>query len=43
MASNISLTAAALKAGPLFVLDAVLEDNDVSLHIDGLKKEERPW
>jgi predicted RecB family nuclease len=35
---HVPLTAAALKRGPLFVLDAVLEDEIVSLHFDGLKR-----
>jgi predicted RecB family nuclease len=35
---NIPLTAAALKEGPSFVLDATLEDDHLSLHFDGLKK-----
>src|SRR3954447_22857701 len=38
LARNIPLTAAALKAGPLYLLDALLEDDQVSLHFDGLKK-----
>src|SRR5262245_11884265 len=33
-----SLTAAVLKAGPTFVLDALLEDDSFSLRFDGLKR-----
>src|SRR5262245_46600674 len=32
------LTAAVLKAGPAFVLDAFLEDDSFSLRFDGLKR-----
>jgi predicted RecB family nuclease len=35
---NIPLTVSALKAGPSFVLDATVEDDQMSLHLDGLKK-----
>src|SRR4051794_26524320 len=42
VARNIPLTAAALKAGPLFILDAALEDDVVSLHIDGLRRVDGP-
>jgi predicted RecB family nuclease len=42
VARNVPLTAAALKAGPLFVLDAGLEDDVVSLHFDGLKRVDGP-
>jgi predicted RecB family nuclease len=35
---NIPLTAAGLKSGPHFILDATLEDDHVSLHFDGLKQ-----
>jgi predicted RecB family nuclease len=38
VARDISLTAAALRAGPSFVLDATLEDDLLSLRFDGLKK-----
>jgi predicted RecB family nuclease len=38
VARNVPLTPAALKRGPAFVLDAVLEDEAVSLHLDGLKR-----
>jgi predicted RecB family nuclease len=38
VARNVPLTADALKAGPLFVLDTVLEDDPVSLHFDGVKR-----
>jgi predicted RecB family nuclease len=38
VARNIPLTVAALKPGPLFVVDATLEDDLVSLHFDGLKR-----
>jgi predicted RecB family nuclease len=40
LARNVPLTAATLKRGPLFVLDADLEDDLVSLHLDGLKRVE---
>jgi predicted RecB family nuclease len=39
---NVPLTAAALKAGPAFVLDTTLEDDLVSLHFDGIKKVDGP-
>jgi predicted RecB family nuclease len=39
---GVPLTAAALKPGPLFVLDAVLEDDLASLHFDGLKRVDGP-
>jgi predicted RecB family nuclease len=42
VARNIPLTGAALKAGPLYVLDALLEDDHVSLYFDGLKKVDGP-
>jgi predicted RecB family nuclease len=35
---NVPLTVAALKEGSAFVLDAVLEDDQLSLHFDGLKR-----
>ncbi len=35
---NIPLTTSALKQGPLFILDATLEDDFISLSFDGLKK-----
>jgi predicted RecB family nuclease len=38
VARNVPLTAAALKPGPAFVLDAALGDDAVSLHVDGLKR-----
>jgi predicted RecB family nuclease len=38
VARNIPLTAAALKAGPPYALDVLLEDDHVSLRFDGLKK-----
>jgi predicted RecB family nuclease len=38
VARDVPATAAALKRGPLFVLDALLEDDLVSLHVDGLKR-----
>src|SRR4051794_22176908 len=38
VARDISLTAAALRAGPSFVLDATLEDDLVNLRFDGLKR-----
>jgi predicted RecB family nuclease len=40
VARNVPLTAAALKRGPAFVLDVALEDEAVSLHVDGLKRVE---
>ena len=42
VARNIPLTAAALKPGPLFILDADLEDDRVRLRFDGLKRVEGP-
>src|SRR2546428_2162137 len=36
--STIPLTTSALKRGPCFVLDATIEDNHISLSVDGLKK-----
>jgi predicted RecB family nuclease len=42
VARDISLTAAALRAGPSFVLDATLEDDLLSLRFDGLKKVDGP-
>ena len=42
MARDISLTAAALRAGPSFVLDATLEDDLLSLRFDGLKRVDGP-
>ena len=42
MARDIPLTAAALQAGPSFVLDATLEDDLLSLRFDGLKKVDGP-
>jgi predicted RecB family nuclease len=42
VARTIPLTAAALKARPLFVLDALLEDEVVSFHFDGLKRVDGP-
>jgi hypothetical protein len=42
VARNVPLAAAALKAGPLFVLDAGLGDDLVSLHFDGRKRAGRP-
>jgi predicted RecB family nuclease len=38
VARNISLTTAALRAGPTFVLDASLDDDCLSLVFDGLKR-----
>jgi hypothetical protein len=38
---NVPLTAAALKAGPAYVLDATLEDDLVRLHLDGLTRRNR--
>jgi predicted RecB family nuclease len=37
---NVPLTAATLREGPSFVLDATLEDDSLSLAFDGLKKVE---
>ncbi len=42
VARYVPLTTAALKQGPLFVLDAVLENEIVSLHLDGLKRVDGP-
>ena len=42
MARDIPLTAAALRAGPSFVLDATLEDDVLSLRFDGLKRVDGP-
>ena len=42
MARDIPLTAAALRAGPSFVLDATLEDDLLSLGFDGLKRVDGP-
>jgi hypothetical protein len=42
LARDIPLTAAALRAGPSFVLDAILEDDLVSLRFDGLKRVDGP-
>jgi len=39
---SISLTAAALQLGPSFVLDATLDDDQVSLVFDGLKRVDGP-
>jgi hypothetical protein len=38
VARSIHLTTAALRRGPLFVLDASWEDNLISLSFDGLKR-----
>ena len=38
VARKIPLTTAALKKGPLFVLDGMLEDESLSLVFDGLKR-----
>jgi predicted RecB family nuclease len=38
VARNVPLTIAVLRQGPPFVLDAVLEDDTLSLRFDGLKK-----
>jgi hypothetical protein len=38
VAHHVPLTAASLKRGPLFVLDATLEDDHVCMHFDGLKR-----
>ncbi len=38
VARNIPMTTADLKKGPLFVLDAILEDESLSLTFDGLKR-----
>ena len=42
VARNISLTAAALRSGPPFMLDATLEDDLLALDFDGLKKVDGP-
>jgi len=42
VARDILLNAAALRAGPPFVLDATLEDDLLSLRFDGLKKVDGP-
>src|SRR3954447_7349897 len=42
VARDILLTAAVLRAGPSFVLDATLEDDLLSLRFDGLKKVDGP-
>src|SRR5262249_34926989 len=42
VARGITLTPAALRLGPAFVLDAVLEDNLMSVHFDGLKRVDGP-
>ena len=42
VARDISLTVAALRSGPPFVLDATLEDDLVSLRFDGLKRVDGP-
>src|SRR5262249_480435 len=42
VASDILLTAAALRAGTSFVLDATLDDRLLSLRFDGLKKVDGP-
>jgi predicted RecB family nuclease len=39
---NIPLTLSALKKGPLYILDATLEDDFLSLHFDGLKRVDGP-
>jgi hypothetical protein len=41
VARDITLTAAALKTGPLFILDAIFEDDDLAIRIDGLKRGRR--
>jgi predicted RecB family nuclease len=38
VARDVLLTAATLKRGPLFVLDAALEDGVISLHFDGFQR-----
>src|SRR5262245_58675750 len=40
VARGIPLTASALKQGPLYVLDATLEDDLVAVRFDGLKRVE---
>src|SRR5262249_36382521 len=42
VARDICMTAAALRVGPSFVLDAALEDDMLSLRFDGLKKVDGP-
>jgi predicted RecB family nuclease len=42
VAGSLPLTVTALKGGPLYVLNAVLEDEVVSLHFDGLKRVDGP-
>ena len=42
MARDAPLTAAVLRAGPAFVLDALLEDDCFSLRFDGLKQVDGP-
>jgi predicted RecB family nuclease len=42
VASDIPLTAGTLRAGLLFVLDATLEDDPLSLRFDGLKRVDGP-
>src|SRR3954469_15789765 len=42
VARDILLTAAALRAGPSFVLDATLKDDLLSLRFDGIKKVDGP-
>jgi predicted RecB family nuclease len=39
---EIAMTAAALKRGPMIVLDAVFEDDTLSLRLDGLKRVDGP-
>jgi len=38
VASNLILTTTTLEQGPLFVLDAIIEDDFISLSFDGLKR-----
>src|SRR5271157_3815131 len=42
VARDISLSAAALREGPSFVIDAILEDDLLSLVFDGLKRVDGP-
>jgi predicted RecB family nuclease len=42
VARNIPLTTSALKRGPAYVLDAILEDGAFSLRFDGLKRVDGP-
>ena len=42
VARNISITAATLRAGTSFVLDATFEDNRLSIAFDGLKRVDGP-